>query len=479
MLKLRPFQRRAVKAFESGRYDVVCLSLPRSQGKGSLAAELCWRALTPGDVLHRPVTESHLVASSIGQSRRTCFKLLRRMVEGSKRAGDYSISESAMACHVRHKPTNTRVSVLAATAKASLGLVGTPFVVLDEPGSYDLEGGAALWDALATALGKPESDLRLFVIGHLAPRATGPGHWYCDLVADGTNGRTWVYAIQGRSEKWDQASEIRRCSPLSWTFPKSRAKLLEQRDRARSDPRERAAFLSYRLNVPSADESAALLTVADWLNVKARPVPDREGVPQVGLDLGSGRAWSAAVAQWRNGRVECAAVAPGVPSIREQEKRDRVIPGTYQKLVDLGLLQVADGLRVPPPALLVSRVREWAPETVYCDTHRLPELLDAAKGLKVRSRPIRWAEQSQDIRALRRGALDGDVAVAKECQPLLEASLQVATVKNDDAGNVKLQKRGTNNAARDDVAAAWVLAAGAVNRARKRGSGYALPSKVA
>ncbi|MCY4057613.1 MAG: hypothetical protein OXG44_06400 [Gammaproteobacteria bacterium] len=480
MLKLRPFQRRAVKAFESGRYDVVTLCLPRSQGKSSLAAELCFRALTPGDSLHREGTESHLVAASIGQSRRTCFKLLRRMVESSKSAGDYKISENNLHCHIRHVPTNTRVSVVAATAKATLGLVGCPFVVLDEPGSYDLEGGASLWDALTTALGKPESDLRLFVIGHLAPRATGPGHWLWDLVTEGTNGRTWVYAIQGRPEKWDQAAEIRRCSPLSWSFPKSRAKLLEQRDRARSDPRLRAAFLSYRLNVPSADESAALLTVADWLTVCGRPVAPRDGAPQVGIDLGSGRAWSAAVAHWPNGRVECLAVAPGVPSIRDQERRDHVTPGTYQRLVDLGLLVVADGLRVPPPALLVSRIRQWAPASVVCDTHRLNELLDAAKGLKVRSRPIRWAEQSQDVRALRRFALDGPCSVEPVCRPLLQASLQVARVNNDDAGNVRMVKRGTNNTARDDVAAAWVLAAGAVHRVgTKRRTHVAVNPKAA
>ena len=225
MLNLRPFQRRAVKALESGRYDVVVMSLPRAQGKSSLAAELCFRALTPGDVLFASGTESHLVAATIGQSRKTCFKLLRRLVEDSDRADDYKVSESANACHVRHKVSNTRVSVVAGSAKSTLGLVNCPLVVVDEPGSFELEGGAALWDSLSTALAKPESDLRLFVIGHLAPRATGEGHWYFDLVERGTRGRTWVYKTQGRRDRWDTAAEIRRCSPLSWSFQKSRAKL--------------------------------------------------------------------------------------------------------------------------------------------------------------------------------------------------------------------------------------------------------------
>ena len=38
--------------------------------------------------------------------------------------------------------------------------------------------------------------------------------------------------------------------------------MLEERDAARADSRLKARFLSYRLNQPSADESAVLLTTA-------------------------------------------------------------------------------------------------------------------------------------------------------------------------------------------------------------------------
>ena len=68
-----------------------------------------------------------------------------------------------------------------------------------------------------------------------------------------------------------------------------------------------------------------------------------EGRPIVGADLGGGRAWSAAVAVWRNGRVEALAVAPGIPDLPEQERRDRVPTGTYRKLLNTGALRVADG----------------------------------------------------------------------------------------------------------------------------------------
>ena len=57
------------------------------------------------------------------------------------------------------------------------------------------------------------------------------------------------------------------------------------------------------------------------------------------------------------------------------------------------------------------------------------------------------------------------MSVAEGSRPLLAASLSVAMVKNDDQGSVRLVKRASDNSARDDVAAALVLAAGALARA--------------
>ena len=55
--KLRPFQRRFIKAVESSSYDTVALSGPRGLGKTFLAGHVLARALTPGDLpcLQRPV----------------------------------------------------------------------------------------------------------------------------------------------------------------------------------------------------------------------------------------------------------------------------------------------------------------------------------------------------------------------------------------------------------------------------------------
>ena len=261
--------------------------------------------------------------------------------------------------------------------------------------------------------------------------------------------------------------EIRRCNPLTAISADFRTKLLEERDAARRDSRLKARFLSYRLNVPTGDESTMLLVVDDWERMAARPVPDREGRPIVGVDLGGGRAWSAAVACWRNGRVEALACAPGIPGLDEQERRDRVPKGTYKALVASGGLRVAEGLRVQPPSELWRAVRDvWGgPEVVICDRFRLGELQDCVNGTPVVPCVSRWSEAAFDIWALRKLAADGPLTVAEPSRLLLAASLSVALVKNDDQGNVRLSKNGSNNTARDDVAAALVLVAGAYARA--------------
>ena len=264
---------------------------------------------------------------------------------------------------------------------------------------------------------------------------------------------------------WSRWPEIRRCNPLTAVSAPFRAKLLEERDAALRDSRLKARFLSFRLNTPTADEAEVLLTVADWKAVCRRDVEPAEGSPLVGVDLGGGRAWSAAVAGWRSGRIEAVAVAPGVPSLELQEKRDRVAPGTYTTLADAGVLVTDGDRRVPRPEVLLDLVKPWRPERVICDRFRVDELRDVAGRLPIHPRVCRWSEAGEDIRALRKMALDGPMSVGPESRALIAASLGVSKIKNDDQGSYRLVKRdGTNNTARDDVAAALTLLAGAMDR---------------
>ncbi len=123
-----------------------------------------------------------------------------------------------------------------------------------------------------------------------------------------------------------------------------------------------------------------------------------------------------------------------------------------------------------PPSQLTDIVRaEWGrPVKVLCDRFRVYELEDCARGLRIEPRVMRYSEASADIRATRRMAKDGPLSVDRDSRLLLTGGLAVSMVENDASGNSRLVKRGSNNQARDDVAAALTLACGEVERAAAR-----------
>ena len=222
-----------------------------------------------------------------------------------------------------------------------MGLVNTPFAICDEPASWLERGGELMWSALTTALGKPNSPLKIILIGTLAPAVDG---WWHRLIAAGSTGTTYVQALKGDPEKWDHISELRRVNPLIDVDPRFKKRLLEERRRSSERFEVTGAVHVVSVERPNRRRvNHAFNRFQDYKSIEARPVPERIGKPIVGLDLGGGRAWSAAVAVWQSGRVEALASAPGIPDIESQEKRDRVAAGTYQRLVDQGSLRISEG----------------------------------------------------------------------------------------------------------------------------------------
>ena len=469
-MKLEPFQARFLKAATAPGINLAALSLPRGNGKSRLAAYLVERILTPGDPLFRPGTESVLCAASIEQAR-IVYRFARAELEP---LGGYRFIDSATRAAVVHLPTNTRLRVLGSNGKTAFGLVACPWVIADEPGSWETTGGQLLHDAIETSKGKPGSPLRSLYIGTLSPATAG---WWHELALSKSGQGRAILCLQGDRATWDSWRTVARCNPLTKISPPFRKQLRSELKAAKADSRLKARFLSYRLNLPSADESTMLLSVDDYERMAERPVGERSGRPIVGIDLGAGRAWSAATAIWRSGRIEALAIAPGIPDITAQEDRDQVPRGTYGRLIVAGRLRLAHGLRVQPPGALMGAItEEWgSPELVVCDRFRLNELRDCTNGTTVVPRVSRWSEASFDIRALRQLVKDGPLSIEAESRTLLAASLSVCMVRNDDAGNVRLSKKGSNNCSRDDVAAALVLGAGVFQRARsqpKRGGAY-------
>ena len=319
---LKRFQRRFMARVLSPGIRRAVLSLPRGNGKSWLAGHLAAESLRPGGALYRAGDENVLLSGSFDQAR-----YVYRFAKGLLGEGAYVYADNKQRMEIRHKASGTRLTVKSSRARGAFGIVGAKIALADEPGAWDQVGGELMADALDTALGKPDSDLTVIYIGTIAPARSG---WWVDLVRGGSSGSTFVQALEGDPARWDFWPEIRRCNPLMSLFAESRATLLEERDAARADSRLKARFLSYRLNCPSEDSDTILLTVDEWRAVLAREVPARRGRPVVGVDCGAGRAWSAAAAVWPDGRVEALAIAPGTPSLADQETRDRVPGGTYQ-----------------------------------------------------------------------------------------------------------------------------------------------------
>ena len=143
--------------------------------------------------------------------------------------------------------------------------------------------------------------------------------------------------------------------------------------------------------------------------------------------------------------------------------------GTYQKLNDQGLLDVADGLRVPPPQTLWQNIKDcWGmPAAMVCDRFRFSDLQDAVQNAcYIDPRVSRYSEAASDVRDTAKGIQGWAVfSLEESSRPLLMASLAAAFVKNDDQGNTRFSKRNSDQKARDDVAAALTLAAGGWGRA--------------
>ena len=182
MLELKPFQRTFIKNALRPDIDIAAMSIPRAGGKSALCGDLLARVLDPADDLFRAGTESVLLAASIEQAR-IVFRFCRAELETQ---GRLSFPGQSTRVAILHKATNTRLRVVGSNARTTMGLVGCPWAICDEPGSWETVGGALMFDALTTALGKPNSPMKIVLIGNF-------GAFCFRLVAAvGTEGQYWI-----------------------------------------------------------------------------------------------------------------------------------------------------------------------------------------------------------------------------------------------------------------------------------------------
>ena len=461
-----PFQANWIRATFANDIQISAMSCPRGSAKSWCVGQLAALGLRPGSPLFQPSIETLVVSASLEQSR-IILGFVREALE--LEIDEYRFLDSGQRLAVTHKGTGTKLRVLSSSGKRAMGLSQFHTIYADEPGSYEVRGGALMFDALRQSLGKRPGQ-RLLLIGTRAPAEDGS--WWPSLLDGGSGPGTHVTVLTApEDEPWDAWSTIRRVNPLVMHSPSLRKTILRERDDARRDESQRPAFEAYRLNRQVEVYKDMLIPVDAWKRVEARPVPEREGRPLVGLDLGAERSWSAAWCIWPNGRSECYAVCPGIPDLAERERQDAMPRGLYRKLHDDGVLLVDEGLRVSRPATLINHLVQIGiiPNTIYCDRFALGTLKDAVAGRwPIVPRVARWSEATEDISGFRKLVADGPLSVAEECRALARVGLSQAVVHSDDQGSVRLAKR-RHGRSRDDVAAAGVLAAGALARVLAQG----------
>ena len=339
---LLPYQDSFLAAVtrRENRPEIAACSVGRGNGKTFLAGALLAKALKPSDdPLYVEGAESVLVSASRPMAELTLEAA--RLVLGDdpefrwRRDG------------VEHVKSRTRCRVLSSDSRRAFGLgASLNIAVLDEPGSFAPTSGERLWRALLGSLGK-NSSARILACGTIAPAAVGS--WWQTFIEAGSGPGKHVQLIQGNEKTWRSWEAVLAANPVC-AISKSMVRTLKrEHDEALASDRAASAFLRYRMNInaPEVTHAQPLISEEEWSRVCARPVPACEGKPIIGVDLGGTRSWSAACAVWPSGRITAWALAPGLPSLSEQEHEDQVSEGAYVALVRSGGLGVDEGQHVP------------------------------------------------------------------------------------------------------------------------------------
>ena len=457
---LLPFQSSFVAAIcrQESPPEIAALSVPRGNGKSWLCGEMVAGSLTPGNPLFEAGVENILVSASRPQAQ-IVLEFSRQALgdaEGYRWRND----------GVTHEDSRTRVRVISSDSRRAMGLgASVRLIVADEPGAWSPTAGLRLWDAITTALGKRK--MTVVAVGTLAPAPlTGPASFWPSFVASGSGEGRHVKLLAANPEKWKSWDETLRVNPVAAVNPHLRRTLEREHKAALESERAARTFRQFRLNIPGDPvDTQPLVTAVEWSRVVSRPVPACEGKPVVAVDLGGNRSWSACSAVFPSGRIEAWAVAPGVPSLADQERDDQVAEGTYSEFLKAGGLSVDAGRAVPDVGLLLSRIWEWEPLCIVSDPYRSAELSQAVGGrVRIIERARSGGEATSNIMSLRSLLLDTNAGVTEASRDLLGAAFQQTNLVIDSSGLTKVVKVDQRRS-RDDAAAALLLAAG--ERARR------------
>ena len=464
-----PWQKRFLRgAFRAGTAEAV-LSAGRGCGKTTLIAGIGVACLEAAGVV-QPASEIIIVASSYNQGSIAFRHMLRFLSDRKKFRVQDTIN-----CMEITSMSGTRCRVLPANPAALHGLA-PHLIIADEVAQWPRTKVDRMLAGLRTSGGKiPGSRMVLF-----GTRAASPDHPlelaiktadYAQVHSAGLNDPI------GQKRTWAKANPSVRHNPvLEKAYRREAA-------RAKRSPAEMQSFKALRLNLGVADSLENWLLDADtWKRIEGEA--EAKGPTFWGIDLGSGAAASAVACYWpASGRLESVAAFGQVPDLRERALADGA--GNLYRVAHRRKEIILLGERIPPAWQLIAVcTKRWGrPRAIACDTWRKDDLRDAldAAGLSVPVdlRRQGYGDGAADVRAFRQavGAVERSEGFTLKVTPkpsvFLTACMGSARTISDPAGNTKLAKAGEGKrpGARDDAAAAAILAVSLAARRHRPGAG--------
>lgn len=453
----------------------AALSVGRGNGKTTVVAALA-AAFVAGP-LRQPRAEAPVVAGSYQQAR-IAFEHIGAFLDADVSGRDWRVTDSLHWSLIEHRPTGARIRVLSSNPKRAHGLAPA-MIIADEPAQWERTGGERLYAALMTSTGKVPGS-RLIALG---TRPENSAHWFQRLLDARDDPSIVAHCYSAPVDcDWNDPEAWLEANPSLPHMPELRDALAAEAHSARSNPAMLLAFKALRLNQGVADSGGRdrLIEPDQWSECFERPAPERTGRYVLGVDLGGSAALSAAAAYWPDGgRLEVRAQVGDRPSLADRGAHDGA-GDLYVQANAAGELHLSDGRLADVEDLVAGAVADWGePAAVVFDRWREAELLDAAERHMRRSEPVLrgqgYKDGSDDVRRFRAAVMSGHVRPARRFL-LLEAGIGEAVCVSDPAGNVKLAKAGEGDKrarARDDVAAAAVLAVAHGRRVVENNNGRA------
>lgn len=476
-----PWQSQFLKgAFNPSVSEASC-SIARGNGKTTLLAAIGCAFLEDSDIVE-PASEILITASSVAQGQILYDHILRFLGDSRLRNG-YSVRNNSNLLQITNKSNKVKLRVGPAKAAALHGIAPV-LMIMDEVAQWQVGQIDRVMAALRTSMGKIPGS-RLIGIGTRADSPSHPFELFIKLCE-----YSQVHSAS-KAELKNKPFDLRtivKANPslradTRHLFPDLMQAIQKEGKAAKNSPELFAAYSALRLNggVPDSIDNV-LLTLDTWQRIQRKS--KRQGRAVWGIDLGGSAAASAITAYYPDsGRLESLSAFSNVPDLHQRGIRDGV-GRLYITAKENGELFTTGNRAVDYTELLkLALDRFGKPKVISCDRWRISELKDAMDNIglycPIDERGQGYKDGAQDVRLFRRSIAEGKVKVEPGQIFLTQAIAEARTI-SDPAGNAKLakSKEGKRRRARDDAAAAAILAVASAQRHAKASSGIKYHGKV-